>query len=290
LTSTFSRQRLAPGRRIAIRRNSCSRSIWPCTADCTRGDFWLDVVEDARKFAVSRHDPPGKNLQDDAFELLWHKTMFALLAGARRPDLVLKNGAIPLRIRIRAVPAPDGTPCLIDPWIELAGGFADEQWSLTTPSTLASRAPAALKHYDEATKYESTRAEALVRKAWLLARLGRAAEALTTLDAVPSPTPDPFVLYWSRLFRGRALEDAGRLDDAIQAYKNALDASPGAQSPAVAMAALELGRGRLDQATKWADEVRHSAEGANDPWWQYDTGDNRFLQDRLSRLRAMNHR
>jgi VWFA-related protein len=247
--------------------------------------YWLDVVEQARKLLTMRLEPPGADPDTDRFEIAWHKASIALLESLRRPDLVEKHGVAPLETRMAATPLATGEPRLIDPWIALARGVNEEQWSVTEPTMLPTHGVAALRHFEEAAAHESTRAEALVRKAWLLVRLGRPADALTALDGLSGATPDAAVRYWSRLFRGRALDALGRTDEAERAYRDALDLVPHAQAPSVALTALELRRGRHDEAYRWAAAVRGAPADLSDPWWQYFYADFRFFRARLVDLR-----
>ncbi len=267
-----------------------------------QAEYWLDVLVEARKFIMRRPDPPGLNPSEDAFEIAWHKTAVALLCSQRRPDFVEKHGVAPLRKRMAAAPPGDGGPVLVDPWIELVRGFAQEGFSLLTPpalrdigpvghEALIKRGPAALDYYSAAMEYPSTRAEAAARKAWLLVRLDRASDALATLDMFDDRwTTDPVVRYWIRLFRGRALDKLGRPDEAIHAYEEALAIVPGAQSPRVAILGLELARDRRDAAYALAAAIRTSPEAYEDPWWLYGFGERRFLIERLAALRAEAHR
>jgi hypothetical protein len=263
-----------------------------------QAEYWLDVLQEGRKFIMRRPAPPGSNSADDAFEIAWHKTAVALLCSQRRPDYVEKHGVAPLRTRMAATSSDTGGPLLIDPWIELARGFSEEGFSLLTPparleigtvgpKALIARSPAALEHYSAAMAYPSTRAEAAARKAWLLVRLNRAPEALTTLDLVEDGwTADPVIRYWIRLFRGAALEKLNRPEEAIRSYHDALAIVPSAQSPRVAIMGLELASERRDEAYALATAVRTAPEAYTDPWWLYGFGDRRFLLERLAALRA----
>jgi len=263
-----------------------------------QGKYWLDVVQEARKFIMRRPVPPGANPSDDAFEIAWHKTAVAMLCSQRRPDYVEAYGVAPLRTRMAATPPEAGGPVLSDPWIELARGFTEEGFSLLTPpalreigpvgrEALLARGPVALEHYTAAMAYPSTRPEAAARKAWLLVRLDRASEAIATLETFDDRwTDDPVIRYWVRLFRGAALEKAGRHEDAIRAYQDALTIVPGAQSPRIAIMGLELQREQRDAAYALATAVRTSPEVYNDPWWLYVFGERRFLLERLAALRT----
>lgn len=247
-------------------------------------EYWLDVLVSGRKFLSSRPSAPGEDPAADAFELRWHKAAIGLLQGNRRPDLLLEHGVQPLEHRIRAqAPAPGERPALVDPWFALTRGITDEQFLFVEPNHTA-RAGAAIQHFDVAAGFESTRAEALVRKARLLLLLRQPADALRTLESM-SATSDLAIRYWRLLFRGRALEALDRAGDAARAYEEALALVPHAQSPAVALTVLELRRGNDDAAYQWATTARRPQALTADPWWDYWAGDFRLFKPRLVELR-----
>lgn len=247
-------------------------------------EYWLDVLVSGRRFLFSRTAPPGADPAADAFELRWHKAAIGLLEGNRRPDLLLKHGVNALEHRIAArPPAPGERPVIVDPWFALTRGITEEQFLLVEPNVTI-RVANAIEQFDVAAAFESTRAEALVRKA-RLQLLGREpAAALRTLDTMPA-TPDLTLRYWRQLFRGRALEAVDRADDAARAYADALALVPHAQSPAVALTVLELRRGNDDEAYRWATVARRPETLTADPWWDYWSADFRLFKARLIELR-----
>jgi hypothetical protein len=246
--------------------------------------YWVDVLDLARRFVVSRPDVPGRNPDEDDFELLWHKTSLALLEWSRRPELVEDCGVAPLRSRLSASKAAIGEPRLVDPWIALTAGIADELWTIFDPSLLASRGASAMRAFDEAAADPHTATEALVRQSRLLIRGRRYEDALTTLERAGDPTADVFVRYWSRLFRGAALDGVGDARGAAEAYAAALDVAPHAQSALAALMALSFRRDDLEVAYADRDAIKTSTDTI-DPWWEYGYGDRRFLEARLQRLR-----
>jgi tetratricopeptide (TPR) repeat protein len=260
---------------------------------------WLDIICVGRQFVTRlpiggscrkglRPRPVGLGADDDAFEIAWHKTLVALLEGQRRPDFVADEGIGPLEDRMAPAPRPDGDPRLVDPWIAIHRGFVREQEAIVSPAKLEDSGRAAIEQYDEAAEYLSTRTEALVRKGWLLLRLGEPTAALAALESLAEPAADPAVVYWKHLFRARALVALGRQDDAMPAYERARALIPGAQAPVVGLMALELGRDRRAEAYRWAELVRRPPDvQAHDPWWDYWSGDFRFFAGRLVELRRM---
>jgi tetratricopeptide (TPR) repeat protein len=248
--------------------------------------YWLDVLDLARRFVTSRPDSPGVNSADDAFELAWHKTAAGLVALARRPDMFEDCVVQALSGRIAPAAQPNAEkPLLIDPWFALIKGFAEESWTISDHALLATRGSRAMALFDEAAAFAPVRGEALVRKARLEIRAGDYDAAVRTLEVAGDPAADAAVRYWARLLRGRALEGAGRLDDAARAYRDTLAFMPQTQSPTVALMALAYTRDRSADALDYRDAIRSGETGAPDPWWQYDYGDGRFYLGRLAALR-----
>jgi hypothetical protein len=204
-----------------------------------------------------------------------------------QPDVLDRAGIRPARERMAATTGRQAR--LIDPWIELASAMSDDQRTILEPVALTSYARPAIARFDEAAKDETIRAEAMVRKAWLLIRLDRPADGLEALAAVgdAAGVGDTAVRYWAHMVRGRALEKLGQTDAAAREYAEALTVVPGAQSGFAALTALEIGRGNYELAFRHAAEGRSVRPGATDPWRQYGGADFRFLDARLARLREL---
>jgi hypothetical protein len=255
-----------------------------------RFSYWADFVYVGTTFLIERTSPPGANPGFDEFEIAWHKAAITLHHGRRRPDLVAA-ATIALDDRLAASREASATPVLVDPWIELARGYAQEGFTIEDPTRLDRLGREALVHYQEAAKHAATRAEAIVRSARVLTRLGRPAEAVSMLDGFDDRwTMDGVIRYWRRLFHGDALDALGRPDDAITAFREALTVVPSAQSPRVAMMAIEARRDHGDAAEQWATAVRTAPDVVIDPWWTYAHGDFRFLRDRIQAARALSRR
>ncbi len=223
----------------------------------------------------------------DAFELQWNKTMIAFVEGRRQPELV-EELVRRLPRRIAAVAPADGTPVLVDPWIELTRGFVEEGYVIADITRVETRGAAAVERYREASKHDATRAEATVRLAWVLLESKRPADALATLDTFDERwTTEGVVVYWARLIRGKVLDAIGRPDDAVVAYRTALAVAPSAQSPRIGMMMVEARRNRGDEADQLAQTVRLAPDPVADPWWIYAHGDLRFYAQRLKALREM---
>ena len=245
--------------------------------------YWLDVLKEGRNLVTARRSL-GIDPGEDAFEIAWHKTSIALLESLRRPEFLEDQGIRPLRGRMSAAPLATGEPRLIDPWIELARGVLEEQYGVTEKN-VEKYGNDAIPHFDAAIKFDVTRDEATVRKAWLLVQLHRSPEAVDALEGMHVAIADPVVRYWRHIFLARALENVNRIDDAVTEYANALTVMPHAQAPAVAMIALEMRRDRRDDANRWAAIVKATSPAAIDPWPQYVYADFRFFKERLVALR-----
>jgi tetratricopeptide (TPR) repeat protein len=258
-------------------------------AALNKGYFmWADFVKQCSVFLRGRAEPPGANPSFDAFEIAWHKTAAALLAGRRRPDLLATEVIRPLGRRMAPEQPSIGAIVLVDPWIAVARGFAEEGLTIEEPKKLSKEGEAALERYREAAQFESTRAEAAVRSGRLLIRMTRPAEALVVLDAFDDRwTTDGVFRFWRRLLRGKALDALDRPDEAMRAYDDALRIAPTAHSPRVGMMAVEFKRNRIDAAETLAAALRTAADPVVDPWWTYDHGDWRFFPARLEALKAM---
>jgi hypothetical protein len=127
--------------------------------------------------------------------------------------------------------------------------------------------------------------EASVRRAFAWHRIGRHEDARAALDGLGGTIGDPAVRYWRALFLARALDALARPREAAAAYRAALEAWPGAQTPAVALAALFQRQGQAVEARRWARQAAMTSPSAIDPWWQYWSGDLRLVPDWVAELR-----
>jgi len=127
----------------------------------------------------------------------------------------------------------------------------------------------AVRLYDEATRSETTRAEAGVRKSRMLLALGRPADALTSLEGTDELTRDVMLRYWARLFRGRALETLGtallamgRLAQSHAAFEraNALATGDERARAKERLASVLWAEGRSGEALERATEALALAE------------------------------
>ncbi len=240
----------------------------------------------------------------DAFEVKVHRTALAVLVGLRRLELAASY-LTTIRSRIRAE-ASDNQRDIVDPRISLTAAVLMDL--RTAPANLPGahvpgRIPSLLvgkdqamarrlldqaeRAYAEAQRHPTVAAEAATRRALVLHRLGRHQAALEALDQADACPANPTVRYWTSLFRGRVLETLGRLDEARTAYEMAAAIWPGAQTPVVALAALLQRQGRVAEAIRAAEAARATPAGTINPWWQYWSGDLRFLDQWLGELRKV---
>lgn len=264
------------------------------------------LLTPARTYVVKRPDKPGEYPLDDTFEIAWQKTAVSLLHGFAAPGVTIdwltrleqRFGSSRFRQQCKCGGLADAEPRfalmraiaaeqLVSP--RRATGLASGAFGIIIPppaSTLHKWTTDALKLYDAAAKHAANVPEASVRRAYLLST-SRPETALSLLDAYAERTDDTTVVYWGRLFRGRALESLGRPDDAAEAYRAARTAWPSAQSPAVALAALMTSRNLRAEALTWADRAGAGGAETFDPWWWYWLGDYRLAVVWLDELRKM---
>ncbi len=145
---------------------------------------------------------------------------------------------------------------------------------------------AAARFTDAATD-DSLRAEASLRLGHVKIEMGRYDEALTALTGVEGLTDDRAVVYLAHLFRGIALENRARVDEARASYRQALALSPGAHSATLRLAALEFRHGRIDAPERMVDALLQSDDPRRDPWWSYYAADWRFWYPRIERVRRL---
>jgi hypothetical protein len=198
-------------------------------------------------------------------ERLWHRTAVALLEGW------VDGLALETHLRHALGRFPD------DPQLRLARGFASESLSpLVRPgdpddSTYGNALGSALDRFRAAQEYEPVRAEAMLHAGAVLLRLRRPKDALEELDAAAGLAADAYVRYLVHLFRGQALDALERFDEAVEAYRLAGEAVPGAQTAAVGLTLALTQSGRHDAATGVAAAaVRNSS--VPDPFLTYGTG------------------
>ena len=268
--------------------------VWPGTPR-REAAFALELAEPGWYAATANTRDRARNtlervtrqirqpLEPDDFERLWYFSAIAMMQGAIRP------GDTEAFID-RAV---DRFPN--EPAFRLMRAINTEQKSLADTRVSALAAPGAprqatvelaQKHYEEAMTYPAAAVEARVRLAWMYYRAGKGQEALALLNTAGStPIADPFVRYLQQLFLGHVLVTLDKLDDAVAAFRGAVQIAPGAQSGRVAlMNALALS-GDRNGAQALSEQIQAERTASQDPWWMYWQGFYRVHPQAMARLR-----
>jgi len=129
--------------------------------------------------------------------------------------------------------------------------------------------------------------EARLRLGRVCWRLGETTEARSFLQDVLDRKPERETALLAHLFLGRLDEDAGRLDEATQAYEAALALDPSAQAARIALSHVRLRRGDTASARAEA-ETALGFSGyrlRQDPFWLYPWGPSVGVEERLEALR-----
>ena len=204
-------------------------------------------------------------------ERLWYFGALALLERAGVPD-VLERFAERARSRF-----PD------EGRFALARGVAadlrtwPEERDVRAFSAPAATTSALVARYEEAIALPAVEAEARLRLAFFDVRRGRAADALARMDTIAVATIDDATLrFWIHLIRGRAFEQTGALDRAVDEFQQALDDVPGATSATSALIAALTKARQFAAATRLAATALSLAPAAVDPWTMYVLPDMRF--------------
>lgn len=268
---------------------------WPATPR-REAAFALDLAEPAlfstrAETRRAGHDfldrfsrlvrPP---LEPDQFERYWYFSALTLLEGTMRPDVTSRYVERALRR------FPD------EPRFVLSRAIVtDQDWSskggdrfTVTGAADASDAERIGHAYGAAMAFPDTGVEARVRYGWFLHRTTRDQEALAVLTAAgASPIADRSLNYLRHLFLGHVRFSLGQPEEAIAAYRTALDVQPGAQSARVALMNALAIQGDRVPAEALAEQVQSTTDDAIDPWWMYRQGQYRLHRLAIARLREM---
>jgi hypothetical protein len=133
---------------------------------------------------------------------------------------------------------------------------------------------------------DPSHAEARLRLGRVLSLMGRHAEALAELQAVP-PQQDAVLEFYTHLVRGDVERAMAHYDAAERSYQQALDLFPAAQSARMALGHLARQRSDRDAALALLQPALTAPLPRNDdPWWDYFRGDGRNSETLFRRLRA----
>jgi tetratricopeptide (TPR) repeat protein len=241
--------------------------------------------EESRNLLLTHANLVRHPIEPDAFERYWLWAAILVVEGANQPEMARPF----VDYALTRFPS--------EPRFVLARAFIADQrrpLSVLRPRGTATSLPAALKthaeevtaRYDAAMKFSETAAEARVRKAWFLHRMGQDEEALSILTA-PAATapPDALIDYLRHLFRAQVLDALGRTEDAVAAFRSALVVAPSAQSPKVGLMSLFVRQSDHRAAAELANIIQTAPTSVWDPWWGYWQGDYRLFGEAITRLR-----
>jgi tetratricopeptide (TPR) repeat protein len=223
--------------------------------------------------ALVRQNAPG------AVEAAWQRASIALVQSG--------SGVISDQLEIHTGHAFKRFPT--DPQVVLARAVARELRTFpdprdgSLPSDRDERVDAIIDYLQDARAYPEVRDEASMRLGFLYLRIGQPGLAVKTLDEAGRERGEPQIVYLSHLFRGRALERLDRDAEAVDAYRAAVAAVPGAQTAALALAAALV---KVGQRTAAADIAQQSViMPAQDPWFFYGKTSTRRWPALLDALR-----
>jgi tetratricopeptide (TPR) repeat protein len=280
------------------------------TAIFASAHFRQDVVpclSAGRLMMIKRPAPLGLNSSEDAFELLWHQTALALLQRLMAGDaeqIYLDT----LERRYLAGTSSQTAKPAFNPRFVLDRVIADEQsafqletlasgQAMTTrltvlvkpadKSKLATLLRNGVKSSEEAVALPEVAAEASLRRAALLIKLGQFGDALTAIQQVNRNDADDVQRYWLTLLGARALQELKRLPEAERAYRAAAEAWPEASAPITGLALVLFDMNRRDEALTAASALRAQPPTGKDPWWNYIVADSRFVNSWRDQLREM---
>ena len=130
--------------------------------------------------------------------------------------------------------------------------------------------------------------EAHLHLGHVLVARGKPQEAIVELR-LASATKDPLIQYYAAMFLGAAEEALSRDDAARASYERAAAVFPRAQSPYLALSALNASRGNRTAALGSIAPLfalPSNAEYRDDPWWRYTTLQGRRAGEQLEQLWA----
>jgi tetratricopeptide (TPR) repeat protein len=231
----------------------------------------------------------------DAFDTAWHAAALTVIEGVIDPI------ALEAHVQHSRSHLPG------DPLLDLAWAIAAEQRASpllapqlpldTSPVMLAvnqARLDAsiariiddAIERFAKAIANPQTAAEARVRTAHVRLMRHEAKEALDVLAGTDTGVREAWVAYLARLFRGQALEQLARPDEAARAFSDALKIGPGGQSATLSLASLLFRRGQRDNGAALAQQVLAETDPISDPWWTYWAGSARLWTSRRAAMRG----
>jgi hypothetical protein len=223
-----------------------------------------------------RTDPPREA------ERIWHLAAIALAEGAYDVPFLTEH----LEHAAQRFPDEDRVA------LARAVAFETGTWPLPgAPWTGESHTGSlALKElagmFEALVPRRSIAAEAHLRLGHTELRLGRAKRGLDSFARIESLTHEPFLVYLSRYFAGRAHHATGDAAKAAAAYRGALAVVPRAQSASFALAALSFVAGDREDAYTTIARGLEPGLPVDDPWRLYQAADARFWRSFIELLRS----
>lgn len=145
--------------------------------------------------------------------------------------------------------------------------------------------PRLVRDFTELAKTPAFTAEAELHLGHLKIRVGAWDDAISHLARVPESTTDPRLLYLGAYMRGWAEQRRGHIDEAVRAYRAALQAAPHAQSAAVLLSSALVQIGESTEAYNVLDQALKEKPAAADPWDDFHSGEWPRLSALIDRLR-----
>ena len=180
------------------------------------------------------------------------------------------------RLRAGDVLASDGTPSVMPNGARIAHFYLAR---VADVHQLRQR-------YEPLANDPALAAEVNVRLSLLAFRMADRDNALRHLTASQAVARDPGIIYLAHLFTGVIRERQGLPDEAIDAYRAALNVVPRAQSATTLLVTRLIIAGRQAEAALLADAFFASGDPPEDPWRLYRLGDFRFFPAYMTALRS----
>jgi tetratricopeptide (TPR) repeat protein len=246
---------------------------------------------------------PSLTASRQAGELPWFQAAASLLQrGPTYRALIRQSEAAPLYRPATVFPLIETALARFpnDPELRLARAGAYQRSAVsssiggrlrpvpTMRSVLTSRGPGfgeAERGYRELITNEAVGAEARLRLGFIRFLKGDESEARAHFREADRLSGDADTKYAARLLTAWAWDVERRHDDALAAFRRALEIAPDAYSAAVPVAAGLQKAGRLAEAEALLQRSMVADYVQRDPLFRFDQADSRFFPQRIERLR-----
>lgn len=140
--------------------------------------------------------------------------------------------------------------------------------------------------FERALKVDPAPLEARLRLGRLQHRLGNDKEALQQLHKCSSGASEPSLKFLSHLFLGEVFESQGKMDKAIEAYRDAHQTDSDSHAGSLALShALHTQGERRTAFEIWMSALSKARPDDDDPWWRYPFGRSEQFESMLNRMR-----